>query len=100
MMLYIFIEIRLADGDTPNQGRVEVLYNGEWGTVCDDWYVLARFYLTFEGNYRRYVNGSSKHILTETYLYSLQFYCNLFSAANMDITSLLVQLIDWRRSDK
>lgn len=64
-------KVRLVDGPTRNEGRVEVLANGAWGTVCDDDFgiedanVICRMLgysgaLQFHTNAAHYGEGSGK----------------------------------------
>lgn len=35
------MRVRLAGSSVQSQGRVEVLYNGQWGTICDDYWDIS-----------------------------------------------------------
>ena len=36
IFLLALLPVRLVGGDSPNEGRFEISYNGTFGTICDD----------------------------------------------------------------
>ncbi|XP_065830204.1 uncharacterized protein [Oscarella lobularis] len=51
--------LRLEDGDSKYEGRLEVYYNGSWGTVCEEGFgmeeafvVCRQLFSTFPANYK------------------------------------------------
>jgi len=61
--------VRLAGSGLPYEGRLEVYYNGIWGTVCDDLFddtdaMVACYSLGF-GSANYYLDGSQEAQLSQ-----------------------------------
>ena len=55
--LCILAMARLSDGDRFFNGRVEVLHDGEWGTVCNDGFTTQNAKVVCKQLGYRYVNN-------------------------------------------
>ena len=83
-------DIRLVDGLTLHDGRVEICLNGVWGSVCDDGWddrdaeVVCR-QLGYDGS-QFHLLGS---ILGENLYYSISFYSTATSSGFIKQTTIL-----------
>ncbi|XP_035685696.1 MAM and LDL-receptor class A domain-containing protein 1-like [Branchiostoma floridae] len=53
--------VRLEDGTTPNEGRVEIFHNGAWGTVCNSgWTEQSASITCRQGGYKQAVSSGTR----------------------------------------
>ena len=38
---FFYLAVRLVEGNALNRGRVEILHNGVWGTICHDYWEMS-----------------------------------------------------------
>ena len=57
--------VRLSDGDRFFNGRVEVLHDGIWGTVCNDGFTVQNAKVVCKQLGYRYVNNKYCHASQE-----------------------------------
>ncbi len=81
------IRVRLAGRATARSGRVEILYNGRWGTVCDD---------SWDTGDAQYVKQKDRWVRLAThslppYLHTTTKFAMLFTYRNFDFQYLNFQ---------
>lgn len=59
-------DVRLVNGTTSYEGRVEICYDGVWGSVCDSYWsywdaAIVCLQLGFQGTSTKYLSKNFKH---------------------------------------
>lgn len=55
-------DVRLVNGTVASEGRVELCFNGRWGTICDDnWNSINAVVVCNQLGHPSFANSKSKH---------------------------------------
>ncbi|XP_031556790.1 deleted in malignant brain tumors 1 protein-like, partial [Actinia tenebrosa] len=71
------VAVRLVDGKTPNEGRVEVRYKGTWGTICNDayWDIRDAYVICHMLNYSKAVTATTTSVKGTGPIWLKRLYC-------------------------